>query len=62
MTKLSLIRFLQSQGRPGRKLALAAGVMVLLLAVISCSTINHEAVMLPEVPGAKYIGSSECAQ
>jgi predicted CXXCH cytochrome family protein len=62
MTKLSLIRFLQTQGRPGRKLALAAGVIILVLAVISCSTISHEAVMLPEVPGAKYIGSSECEQ
>ena len=62
MTRLTLIRFLQTRGRPGRKLALAAGVIILVLAVISCSTINHEAVMLPEVPGAKYIGSSECEQ
>jgi predicted CXXCH cytochrome family protein len=33
----------------------------LLLAVISCST-TRQAVLLPEVPGAKYIGSSECEQ
>jgi predicted CXXCH cytochrome family protein len=34
----------------------------LLLAGISCSTVSNEVVMLPEVPGAKYIGSSECEQ
>ncbi|MFZ0825787.1 MAG: cytochrome c3 family protein [Verrucomicrobiia bacterium] len=62
MTKLPFLKPLLSPGRRGRFLALAAGVVVLLLAVISCSTVSNEAVMLPEVPGAKYIGSSECEQ
>jgi predicted CXXCH cytochrome family protein len=35
---------------------------LLLLAVISCSTVNRAVVMLPDVPGAKYIGSKECEQ
>jgi hypothetical protein len=54
---------------PGRRLAnwkqalaVAAGLMALLLAVISCSTVNRAVVVLPEVPGAKYIGSKECEQ
>ena len=50
------------RGQRGRILAIASGAVVLVLAVISCSTISHQAVMLPEVPGAKYIGSSECEQ
>jgi predicted CXXCH cytochrome family protein len=45
-----------------RGVALVAGAGVLLLAAISCSTVSNEVVMLPDVPGAKYIGSSECEQ
>jgi predicted CXXCH cytochrome family protein len=37
-----------------------AGTAVLLAAVISCRTVNRSVVVLPNVPGAKYIGSSEC--
>jgi predicted CXXCH cytochrome family protein len=48
--------------RGRRALAVAAGIIVLLLAVISCSTVNRSVVVLPEVPGAKYIGSKECEQ
>lgn len=62
MIKLPFIKHPLLRGRRGRSLALAAGVVVLLLAVISCSTVNNEVVMLPDVPGAKYIGSSECEQ
>jgi predicted CXXCH cytochrome family protein len=62
MTKLPFIKHLLAPGRRGRNLTLAAGGVVLLLAAISCSTVSHEAVMLPDVPGAKYIGSSECEQ
>ena len=49
---------------PGRqrKLAVAAGAVVLFLAVISCGTVNRTVVQLPNVPGAKYIGSKECEQ
>lgn len=47
---------------PGCKrwLAVGAGGMVLLLAVISCRTINRSVVVLPNVPGANYIGSDQC--
>jgi predicted CXXCH cytochrome family protein len=41
---------------------LLALAMVLVLVVISCSTVNRSVVILPEVPGAKYIGSKECEQ
>lgn len=46
----------------GRWLGLAFGTAVLLLAVISCQTVNRAVVQLPNVPGAKYIGSKECEQ
>jgi predicted CXXCH cytochrome family protein len=62
MIKFSSIRQLLPRGKSGRRLLVAAGVMVLLLAAISCGTVNREAVALPDVPGAKYIGSSECEQ
>ena len=45
-----------------RGLALATASALLLLTVISCSTLTRQAVVLPEVPGAKYIGSAECEQ
>lgn len=32
------------------------------LVFISCRTVNRPVVMLPDVPGAKYIGSKECEQ
>jgi predicted CXXCH cytochrome family protein len=41
-------------------LALAGVVVVPLLVVISCSTINRSVVQLPNVPGATYIGSEQC--
>ena len=62
MTKFSFIKLLPRRGRRGRNLALAAGVVVVLLAVISCSTISRQAVVLPDVPGAKYVGSADCEQ
>jgi len=58
----SFIKLRLPRGGSGRNLALAAGVVVLLLVVISCSTVNRQVVDLPNVPGAKYIGSSECEQ
>ncbi|MFO1477158.1 MAG: cytochrome c3 family protein [Verrucomicrobiota bacterium] len=46
-----------------RRLAVAAGVAWgLLLAVVSCESVNRSVVQLPEYPGAKYIGSKECEQ
>jgi predicted CXXCH cytochrome family protein len=46
----------------GRWLAVAALAAIALLAVISCRTVNRAVVVLPNVPGAKYIGSKECEQ
>jgi predicted CXXCH cytochrome family protein len=48
--------------RMGRTLAVLAGGALLLVAVISCRTVNRGVVILPNVPGAKYIGSKECEQ
>jgi len=48
-------------GKPGLW-ALAVGALVPLLAVISCGTVTRTEVVLPEYPGAKYIGSKECEQ
>src|SRR5688572_17515410 len=36
--------------------------LVLMVAVISCRTVTRQVVVLPDVPGAKYIGSKECEQ
>ena len=44
-----------------RQLIWGAGVGILLLVAISCST-TRQAVVLPDVPGAKYVGSAECEQ
>jgi predicted CXXCH cytochrome family protein len=43
-------------------LALAAAALVLALAAISCANPGRSVVLLPNVPGAKYIGSKECEQ
>jgi predicted CXXCH cytochrome family protein len=45
-----------------RGLALAGVPMVLLVLAISCGTVNRSVVVLPDVPGAKYIGAKECEQ
>ncbi len=45
-----------------RALALSVGTAVLLLTMISCQSVHRAVVMLPDVPGAKYIGSKECEQ
>jgi predicted CXXCH cytochrome family protein len=44
------------------KISWMAGLAVALSAVISCRSTNRAVVILPEVPGAKYIGASECEQ
>jgi predicted CXXCH cytochrome family protein len=46
--------------RKGKAAALAAGAAVLLLAIISCTTVNRTVVQLPNVPDATYIGSDQC--
>ena len=45
-----------------RGMMLVTVVSVFSLVVISCNTVNRSVVMLPNVPGAKYIGSKECEQ
>lgn len=45
-----------------RPLALALAALALVLAAISCGTVTRSVVLLPNVPGAKYIGSKECEQ
>jgi len=46
-----------------RRIALLCAASVLLAGAISCRTALHRAVVvLPAVPGAKYIGSKECEQ
>jgi predicted CXXCH cytochrome family protein len=45
-----------------RWLALPAGALILLGTAISCNTVQRTVIALPEVPGAKYIGSKECEQ
>ena len=46
----------------GPAVLLVAGSVVLLFGVISCRTVTRSVVVLPDVPGAEYIGSKECAQ
>src|SRR6516164_10744935 len=41
---------------------LSGGALLLLLVGISCRSVNRSVVLLPDVPGAKYIGSKECEQ
>jgi predicted CXXCH cytochrome family protein len=41
---------------------LAACSVGLLTAAISCRSVSRSVVALPDVPGAKYIGSKECEQ
>src|SRR4029079_9645105 len=45
-----------------RALVLASGAVVLVTLAISCRSVSRSVVMLPDVPGAKYIGSKECEQ
>ena len=44
------------------RVAVVASLAALLVIAISCGTVNRNVVVLPDVPGAKYIGSKECEQ
>jgi predicted CXXCH cytochrome family protein len=46
--------------KTGKIAALAAGVVLLVLAAISCATVHRTVVQLPNVPGETYIGSDQC--
>src|SRR5215471_16750667 len=56
------INFLRKLPVVLRVLAVAALTLVLVFGVMSCGTVHRSVVMLPDVPGAKYIGSKECEQ
>jgi len=45
-----------------RTTVLAACAALLLLAVVSCTTVYRTEVVLPNYPGATYIGSDQCDQ
>jgi predicted CXXCH cytochrome family protein len=45
-----------------RWLIMLASTAASVLGVVSCHTVNRAVVVLPDVPGAKYIGSKECEQ
>ena len=44
-----------------RKLALVALVLLSIAVLISCATVDRVVMMPPEVPGAKFVGSKNCA-
>jgi predicted CXXCH cytochrome family protein len=62
MTNWKRHRHCKASAALGRGLAAALLGSVLLLAVISCQSVHRAVVVLPDVPGAKYIGSKECEQ
>jgi predicted CXXCH cytochrome family protein len=62
MRTISLIKCFLARDRRGRTLVFAVGVIGLVTAAISCGTINRQTVALPDVPGAKYVGSADCEQ
>ena len=50
----------KSSKRSRRFLILLGSVLIFVLA-ISCETIHHIVVAPPQIPGATFIGSQECA-
>lgn len=61
--KPTLVSFIRTLPRGWKRgLILGCGAMALLLAAVSCRSVNRSVVLLPDVPGAKYIGSKECEQ
>ena len=62
MKTISFLHRLLPRSQRLRGLVALAAVGLLLLAVISCSTVNRQAVALPDVPGANYVGSADCEQ
>lgn len=60
MIKLNLRPLAKLSAGWKRGLVLLVLLSAFSLAVISCRTVNRSAVMLPNYPGANYIGSKEC--
>jgi predicted CXXCH cytochrome family protein len=49
--------------RGGVRVWLAGGCgLALMIVLVACQSVHRAVVVLPNVPGAKYIGSSECEQ
>src|SRR5271169_4769660 len=62
MKIISIYHRILPRARRLRGAVAVAAVSLLLFVAISCSTLNHQAVVLPDVPGAKYVGSADCEQ
>jgi predicted CXXCH cytochrome family protein len=62
MMRTNLSFLVRRAERHARTLALAAAGLALAAGAISCGTTSRSVVLLPNVPGAKYIGSKECEQ
>lgn len=49
--------------RPSRRLmAVTATALVLVGILGACATVTRTAVLLPEIPGAEYVGTQQCAE
>jgi predicted CXXCH cytochrome family protein len=55
-----MIFYHSNKFKRGKKTILAVGATLLLLAAISCTTVYRTTVVLPNYPGATYIGSDQC--
>jgi len=54
----------EASGARWRRCAFAAGAALLLLAValVSCSTLDRQVIALPEIPGATFAGNRACLE
>src|SRR5213592_404556 len=48
--------------RRSRGLATGVGLVAVVIAMVSCTSVRRSEVNLPMVPGANYVGSKECEQ
>src|SRR5215831_14546306 len=62
MKKLKLLINKKLRAVPLPAWSLGTGAVLIVLLGLSCSTVNRSVVVLPNYPGAKYIGSKECEQ
>ena len=60
--KNTILRWTETYFSRRRRGMTVAGALVLFLTALSCQTVHRNVVVLPDVPGAKYIGSKECEQ
>jgi predicted CXXCH cytochrome family protein len=61
MTKRDLFKPRNLPRRWKQRLVVLAGALVLVGTMISCRTVTRTAVTLPNIPGAEYLGTRECA-